>query len=431
MTKETVAVMSACHEGVSGSLMMENNNNYVVPRRDTKSDLTEEKTLPERTVSDAHLDLPGNTIPLLPPCDNTTEQILVDHSLSQFDTSQLVLRDSTVRQETLDNSGPISQPHLLLSSEIPKQMREPYILSHYRPLGKPGIFYARSLFKLHNETCNIWSHLIPAFFMIYKCIDVAIRYDVSNDVTLWPLIMAYVGGAVTMLMSATSHTFAARSQLDHHLYFQLDYLGISVCLQSIGTGLYFLASTEEFYEIFGSWPLYLGWVAAGTIVVFGSIGRLYHEEYLTLYLAGAGIFAMLVNISPVLYRFHAHIHIAYDHLLLTGHTSAQLVTLTGILVYISRIPERFCAGRCDVFGHSHTIFHLLTACGMYIGTESATAEYTTRSLEMRMLCQPSFWSATGGLFFITMVGFVTIYMTSNARKNNVIASLRETQSHLT
>lgn len=66
----------------------------------------------------------------------------------------------------------LGSKRLLLLEELPKDRREnEYVLSGYR-------FYRstkdclRSLFKLHNETLNIWSHLLGFIFFSYLSISI-------------------------------------------------------------------------------------------------------------------------------------------------------------------------------------------------------------------------------------------------------------------
>ena len=53
---------------------------------------------------------------------------------------------------------------------------EPHIHSGFRPIHKPYIYYAKSLFTKHNETINAWSHYIGALYAI----SLAFRYDFSD-----------------------------------------------------------------------------------------------------------------------------------------------------------------------------------------------------------------------------------------------------------
>jgi adiponectin receptor len=71
----------------------------------------------------------------------------------------------------------LGSKRLLLIEELPKDRQEnQYVLSGYR-------FYRstkdclKSLFKLHNETMNIWSHLLGFFFFSYLSVNV---FYVSN-----------------------------------------------------------------------------------------------------------------------------------------------------------------------------------------------------------------------------------------------------------
>lgn len=62
-----------------------------------------------------------------------------------------------------------SLPPTIRDVDVPPLFRERYILSGYRLAGQPWRRYVLSLFQRHNETLNVWSHLLAA-------ICVAIRF---------------------------------------------------------------------------------------------------------------------------------------------------------------------------------------------------------------------------------------------------------------
>lgn len=75
----------------------------------------------------------------------------------------------------------LGSKRLLLIEELPKDRQEnQYVLSGYR-------FYRntkdclRSMFKLHNETMNIWSHLLGFFFFSYLSVSVFQVKKYSNN----------------------------------------------------------------------------------------------------------------------------------------------------------------------------------------------------------------------------------------------------------
>ena len=311
---------------------------------------------------------------------------------------------------------------LLSATDLPPPMREPYIVSHYRHLHKPHIFYLRSIFSLHNETCNIWSHLLPSIFVISRAVYIAIKYDLMNDITLWPLIATYMGTLSTLLLSVIAHTFGSRSSLDHCFFFQLDYLGIAIYLQSIGTGMHFLASTSEYYEVFGSAPLYVGWVSAAVMtVVFCSVNPRINPFYKQLLLLFFVFSTMVLNIVPVIYRLHNYTQGAHDPLIIKGHLTAQVLGVISTLFYGSHFPERCSPGRFDIFGQSHTIFHIILFIGQFVGVETGVIEFKSRDLETRLMGSPSVLSGIGGFLLVGISGLITLLVTRTLRKRRVLS----------
>ena len=73
-------------------------------------------------------------------------------------------------QEYADTNIRISKPPKSLTrSDTAKVMWEPGILSGYRPTDQPWTFYLRSLFWIHNETANIWTHLLAPVLSVSWC----------------------------------------------------------------------------------------------------------------------------------------------------------------------------------------------------------------------------------------------------------------------
>ena len=314
---------------------------------------------------------------------------------------------------------------LLSAADLPTPMTEPYILSHYRHLHKPHLFYLRSIFSLHNETCNIWSHLLPSIYVFSRAVYIAINYDLMNDITLWPLIATCLGTLSTLLLSVIAHTFGSRSLLDHWFFFQLDHIGIAIYLQSIGTGMHFLASTPEYYEVFGTAPLYAGWVSAAvmTVVICSAIPRINNHIYKQLLLLFLVFSTMILNTVPAIYRLYNYSQGAHDPLIIKGHLTAQVLGIISTLFYGSHFPERCSPGRFDIFGQSHTIFHIILFIGQFIGIETGMIEFTSRDLETRLMGDPSVLSAIGGFFLVGISGVFAHLMTRNLRKRMMLSEV--------
>lgn len=61
-----------------------------------------------------------------------------------------------------------SLPAPVRDVDVPPLFRERFILSGYRPVGLSWRCYALSLFQIHNETLNVWSHLLAAVCVVLR-----------------------------------------------------------------------------------------------------------------------------------------------------------------------------------------------------------------------------------------------------------------------
>ena len=94
-----------------------------------------------------------------------------------------------------------------------------------------------SIFMLHNETVNIWTHLFGflAFLALAVC---SIHMLFDNNLTpmpVWPLLMHAIGGAFMLGASATYHTLNCCSKSDNEKGQSCDYAGIAVMIAASAT----------------------------------------------------------------------------------------------------------------------------------------------------------------------------------------------------
>ena len=108
-----------------------------------------------------------------------------------------------------------------------------HIHAHYR---RASYSYARSfasIFYLHNETVNIWSHLIPATLslpsaaVLYSVLKP--RYDKATFADVIAMSCFFIGALLCLGMSAAFHTLSNHSPNVSRMWHQLDYAGIA-CL---------------------------------------------------------------------------------------------------------------------------------------------------------------------------------------------------------
>lgn len=101
----------------------------------------------------------------------------------------------------------------------------------------------KSIFRLHNETMNIWSHLGYAIYLM-GCISQIF----SLEVQMWHrilLFIAYTGVFLMAMMSTTYHTLKDQGSATKAIMTQLDYAGIVVLLFGLTINLVAFALHDD------------------------------------------------------------------------------------------------------------------------------------------------------------------------------------------
>ena len=149
-----------------------------------------------------------------------------------------------MESETANKASPAAEPSKMSTSEswwslihwddLEHWMQDnQHIHSNYR---RASYSYARSfasIFHLHNETVNIWSHLVPAAIslpagvVLYSVLKP--RYDKATSADVAAMSCFFLGSTVCLGMSSIYHTLSNHSPSVNKRWNQLDYAGIA-CL---------------------------------------------------------------------------------------------------------------------------------------------------------------------------------------------------------
>jgi adiponectin receptor len=222
-----------------------------------------------------------------------------------------------------------------------------------------------SVFSMHNETLNIWTHIIGNYIVLFVFI-----YKVSNDsdielatmdrVVYW---LYYMSGMVCLTCSAVYHIFNAYSP---NIMF-LDYTGIIVLL----------------------------WGSNLPMIIYGFCERqdlVVNYIILTTYAALRCWVDILVNRASVLRTSLLLISFGWCQMVhefwlfgdVTGLSSYVIVFGIyglGLVFYVTNIPERFWPGRFDIFFSSHQFWHVAVVLGIAYHFE--TIVYYTKRCHLR------------------------------------------------
>jgi adiponectin receptor len=118
----------------------------------------------------------------------------------------------------------------LWNEVLPWQQDNHYIHSGYRPQSNSYLQSWNSLAYLHNETVNIYTHLIGAILILVASVAsyhvLGPRYETATREDVWVFGCFFLGAVACLGMSATFHTISNHSHEVAKWGNQLDYAGI-------------------------------------------------------------------------------------------------------------------------------------------------------------------------------------------------------------
>ncbi|KAI0383100.1 HlyIII-domain-containing protein [Hypomontagnella monticulosa] len=272
-----------------------------------------------------------------------------------------------------------SRPTLLTWKDIlPWQRDNEFILTGYRQASYSYFNSMRSIFAIHNETANIWSHLLgAAFFMsvLYQYLELGMNSKEIRTQDVVALSVYNLSVTVCFVLSTIFHTFSDHSQEMHKFGNELDHLGIVLVMWGTGiSGTHFAFYRDE--------PLRNAYFAilSGTALgcgVFTLRPQFRKPAYRTMRFLmycflGASLFAPIVH---GLSRFgRAELEAGMG---LRSFLGLALINFTGAAVYAMRVPERWFPKTFDLLGQSHNWMHVLVLTGALVRLRGLL-EVTTR-----------------------------------------------------
>ncbi|CAF4174069.1 unnamed protein product [Rotaria sp. Silwood2] len=224
-------------------------------------------------------------------------------------------------------------PHWLIDNE--------FLISGHRP-PMPSVKQCfASIFRLHTETVNIWTHLLGTFVFIGIAIYFLTRPASEVHIEKKLIFGAFFLGAIVCLLCSTLyHILYCHSPKISKFFSKLDYCGIAILIiGSVVPLLYY-----QFYCEFGTKIAYLSLIGllGITCIVISMWDRFASSDYRVYRVSGATQYLLLVAVLYVI----------------------------GAALYAARIPERLAPGLFDIWFQSHQLFHVFVvaaACVHYYG----------------------------------------------------------------
>uniref|UniRef100_A0A6B2LCN1 Uncharacterized protein n=1 Tax=Arcella intermedia TaxID=1963864 RepID=A0A6B2LCN1_9EUKA len=235
----------------------------------------------------------------------------------------------------------------------------PFILTGYRQnLSMKDCL--RSVFCIHNETGNIWTHLLGALMFGIYFIQNDHNYETFTHKTMFTL---GVGACIICyFMSSIYHTFNCHSEKVFETLLYCDFMGIVLTICGVtAMTLFFcmrcLPSERNFYVVC---CIILGVILLGTVVLqlFYKGSQFAHiSHYFMILFCGFG-FIPLVHWIAVYGFENPEVKLSIWKIL-----SAYLFLCVGFIFWRFHIPERWFIGKCDIWFSSHQIWHIFVMLG--------------------------------------------------------------------
>ncbi|KAK6155532.1 hypothetical protein DH2020_009780 [Rehmannia glutinosa] len=240
-----------------------------------------------------------------------------DQTIRFFSTVQ----DRTVSSSTKDRKkisrrkqDGIRYP-LVSFHELPDYMKDnEYILNYYRTDWPLKVAFL-SLFRWHNETLNVWTHLLG--FLLFVGLTVANLIDVPQ-----------LADFITMFTA--QYPSSAETNISNKFSLIVYLTGITIM---------------------------------GTCTVITLLSPALSSGKCRSFRACLFVSMGLFGLVPAVHALVANWNDPHRNITLAYESAMALSYLIGTVFYVSRVPERWRPGWFDLAGHSHQIFHVFVVMG--------------------------------------------------------------------
>lgn len=223
-----------------------------------------------------------------------------------------------------------------------------------------------SIWYLHDETFNIWSHLAAAAYFTFKALRFTIRRWNTSSGAVWAALLFQLGAALCFCLSTLYHSFA--NHIHAGLWQRMDHFGISAFIWASSSTFVILCfadyrATQQFYTM------------ALTALALLSLAQLRNDvtHWAEVSWARVGTHAIYGGLASL-----PALHCASDlthqqsqarQQLLRSFCALILVNLVGGILYATELLEQTTQAYTGLVGTSHQFMHVSAIAGAWLFNE--------------------------------------------------------------
>ena len=252
--------------------------------------------------------------------------------------------------------------------DLPTWMKDnDFILTGYRKATHSYRISLSTISRLHNETVNIWTHLLGALlfaFSLHRHLTISYpTLSTSPGQDTLAVSVYYLGVVNCFSLSTAFHTLSSHSASVHSLGNSLDHIGVVLVIYgSVLPIIHFLFRCPSQVHLRAFYAL-----LSTTLTILSTIFTLNHTFRHPAYRRVRLNLYTVLGLSTFLPIIHGALIYPYStmdlRVGLSGFLGLGILNFSGAAIYAARIPERWCSRIFDIWGNSHQIMHVLVVMG--------------------------------------------------------------------
>lgn len=307
------------------------------------------------------------------PSDMEMDWDEVGEGVDEYALKKMKRSSSTSSLESVDSALsqliPACVWNVVPFESLPGWLKDNEYLRHgYRPPMQSFRKCFGSMFRMHTETWNIWTHLfgVVMFCVIALCVYVFGMSKISLLPWYEQLIIGafFLGAIMCLSFSFLFHTVSNHSEDVAHLFGRLDYSGITALITGSCIPCYYFsfycASFSRYLHIIIL--IVLCFLCLSICLLKKFAKPEFRVMRATLFIV-FGSYSFIPGLQIVLQDGFTYANAAYSF---SSMLQMASVYVSGAGLYAARIPERFFPGKFDIWASSHQLFHICVLIAAYI-----------------------------------------------------------------